>query len=344
MNELRFNELLEKFVRRSSTPEEDEELRAMVRSGAYQHLFRADLMRFMEEEITGAVSDGAPGFDPDRLFESIRERRADLKPEVLETNRLGLSSWLRVAAVFLIALGLGWWLLYPSAKPAQPEMSVTDDSSGDSLIRFTRKDYIHLPDGSKVLLNDDSELTYYPDFGNTVREVHLKGDAYFDIITDKSKPFIVRSGKISTNVLGTAFYVNARDQNVVVTVERGLVQVNDENQTLSLVRPAERLTVNTENHQFEKTEFHSAAEIKWKSDRLIFDDITLKQTALLLEEHFEVKIQIDNPAIEECRISAWFLDNESLEEILEMVCGIRQARYEKHDGRIHITGGFGCND
>src|SRR5690606_6204958 len=120
-----------------------------------------------------------------------------------------------------------------------------EHSGDESVVRFTKKDFIKLPDGSTVLLNDDSELSYSLPFDDGPREVTLKGEAFFDIIHDNNKPFIVRTGNISTNVLGTAFNINARNRNVVVTVERGLVQVSDETQALSLVHPDERLTVNT---------------------------------------------------------------------------------------------------
>lgn len=341
MNEQRFNFLLEKFVSGTITPDEEDELKNLVRSGRYQEHFREDLTRFMEDKLRSSTSPNVP-FDADQLFNKIL--RSDVEESIaVQSERFTLRYWARIAAMLVLGFGLGWWLFESRNTHTDPLTGQMEESASNELIRYTKKDFIHLPDGSKVLLNEESELSFLSTFGDSIREVHLKGEAFFDIVSDPQRPFVVRTGTISTNVLGTAFNVNARDHNIVVTVERGLVQVNDEIQTLSLVRPHERLVVDTESKSFEKSDIIIAEEIKWKSNNLIFDDIPLLQTAELLQDHFGVEIKIENPAIEECRISAWFLENESLEEILEMVCGIRQAQYVKSNDRIIISGGISCD-
>ena len=339
MSDQRFNILLEKYLVRTITPEETDELKALVLTGRYQHLFREDLTRFMEEQFRDPKEMPVP-VDGDQLYEKILSRRNDRKPRGNDQPRQWY--WVRAAAMLVLMLGAGWWFFSFPADRKQTLLSGKEPAAEERIVRFTKKDFIKLPDGSTVLLNDNSELTYRLPFGEGKREVSLKGEAFFDIFHDSGNPFIVHTGSISTNVLGTAFNVNARNKNVVVTVERGLVQVADEDHTLSLVRPDERITVNTLTRNFEKTEVKAAEEIKWKSQSIIFDDIPLQEAVDILRDRFGARIGIVNPAIENCRIKAWFLENESLDEILEMVCGIRQAQYTKKDGVITISGGIAC--
>lgn len=339
MNDSRFNYLLERYINKEATREEEEELKSLVMTGQYQDHFREDLTRYMETLIGKSKELPAP-VDANQLYEKILSRQRP--PETSEKPTVPVWYWVRIAAMLVLFLGAGWWL-FRSSPDAPPTLaSVEENSGGEPVIHFTKKDFIKLPDGSTVLLNDDSELSYSLPFGDGPREVTLKGEAFFNIIHDHNKPFVVRTGNISTNVLGTAFNVNARNKNVVVTVERGLVQVADETQTLSLVRPDERLTVNTLTSNFEKTEVKATEEIAWKSKSIVFDDIPLREAADILQAHFGGHINIENPNIENCRINAWFLGNESLDEILEMVCGIRQADYNKKDSTITITGGIAC--
>src|SRR5690606_38970298 len=68
---------------------------------------------------------------------------------------------------------------------------------------------INLSDGTLVLLNAASTLTYPAEFGENTREVILDGEAYFEVTKDPEKPFIVRTAKQRIEVLGTSFNINA---------------------------------------------------------------------------------------------------------------------------------------
>ena len=339
MNDQRFEFLLQKYLDRAITPEEEQELKSLILTGRYQNNFREDIARYMEEHFRGSKDIQVP-IDADQLYKRILSRRQDR--EASEKTPVSLWYWTRIAAALVLLLGAGWWFFLSSPDTTPSLASGKEYSADQSVVRFNTKDFIKLPDGSTVLLNDDSELSYSLPFGDGPREVTLKGEAFFDIVHDSNKSFVVRTGNISTNVLGTAFNVNARNRNVVVTVERGLVQVSDETQTLSLVRPDEQLTVNTLTSNVQKTNVKAAEEIVWKSQSIILDDITLLEAINVLQARFGSPIDIENPGIKNCRISAWFLENESLDEILEMVFGTRQAHISKSDGRITVTGGIAC--
>lgn len=84
-----------------------------------------------------------------------------------------------------------------------------------------------LADGTKVWLNAASSIRFPVAFNDNERRVEITGEAYFEVMPDKSKPFIVSKGKTSVRVLGTHFNVNSYDDEpaLQVTLLEGSVAV-----------------------------------------------------------------------------------------------------------------------
>ncbi|MEP7376262.1 MAG: FecR domain-containing protein [Chitinophagaceae bacterium] len=110
-------------------------------------------------------------------------------------------------------------------KPVK-EISITQNGSRTRSL---------LADGTTVWLNVGSKLFYENDFNGTTREVRLEGEAFFDVVKQSSRPFIVHTSGIDIRVLGTAFNVKSypEDKNVETTLYRGLVQVVRHEDSLS---------------------------------------------------------------------------------------------------------------
>ena len=95
---------------------------------------------------------------------------------------------------------------------------------------------IDLPDGSKIYLNRNSELSYRENFGKNKRDVKLTGEAFFEISPDAIKPFIIDAGKASVKVVGTSFNVitNNTESAVEVFVITGKVILSDKSGSQSI--------------------------------------------------------------------------------------------------------------
>src|SRR5204863_2744841 len=94
---------------------------------------------------------------------------------------------------------------------------------------------ILLPDGSRIWLNKFSKLTWPENYGEEIRTVSLEGEAYFEVAKNKTKPFVVVSGKIITQVLGTVFNVSQQKNGVVkVTLSEGSVLVKKDKNEMVL--------------------------------------------------------------------------------------------------------------
>ncbi len=132
-------------------------------------------------------------------------------------------TWLAYAAMALLisaiaALFFQHLFIGKDTKPVYAEVS---NPAG-------KRSRIILPDSSVVFLNAASKLHYLKAFNEDTREVLLDGEAFFEVVHDASRPFIVRSGVVSTTVLGTSFNVKAfrGDGRIAVTVQSGKVGVS----------------------------------------------------------------------------------------------------------------------
>lgn len=233
------------------------------------------------------------------------------------------------AAVLLIC-ALGWYIAQQSAlKP---------------FVALANPKQITLSDGSHVWLNTGAELSYVEDFGTNKREVNLSGEAYFDVVHDANRPFIVRTKSISTQVLGTAFNIKANRQtdSVEITVVRGKVRVSKGNQLLGTLRPNQQLNVPITGQQVSRQTVDPTPILAWQHDELLFDDITFEAATQQLEKEFNVKITFENEKSKQCRFTGSTPRGAKLEQILKVICALNQATYViQSNGNILIKGA-GC--
>src|SRR6185312_4682414 len=233
--------------------------------------------------------------------------------------------WRALAAVFLGLAGLAaYWSVRYHGPEAFRAVAASQDSSAvkgggavgaagavravipaDSASSWTtvkNKKVIHLPDGSMVMLNRYSRLVY------TGREVTLDGEAYFDIVPGPEYPSLVRTGKITTRVLGTAFNVRAyaADPAIEVPVDHGKVQVLKSGANLGLLSDREQLRFDTKTDSFHSLRVSLRPVMAWKPEEISFDDITMDEAARRLGKQFNVAFRFANPALKECRITATF--------------------------------------
>ena len=249
--------------------------------------------------------------------------------------------WVAMVAVLLSALSVGSWIYKDEPLPSR--MTAVDEKKPESTF-FTGKQFVHLPDGSTVLLNEGSKLSYSASFGKKTRKVILSGEGYFDVGHDLSKPFQVVTGKVTTTALGTAFNVKAYpgEAEIKVTVARGRVRVGNDERTFGIISPDQQISVNTVTNDFTKTNLKAEKAEVWKSEYLILDDVSLKDAARTIGEKYHVKIMLANDDLKKCRITATFLDGENLDQVLTVVTGVVQATYIMQPGGSVRIEGKGC--
>ncbi|HXO75541.1 MAG TPA: FecR domain-containing protein, partial [Puia sp.] len=198
-----------------------------------------------------------------------------------------------------------------------------------------------LSDGSTVLLNRDAKLDYQKGFTKKTREVTLHGEAYFAIHHDP-RPFIVHTGPVRTTVLGTAFNINASsEKDIVITVTKGKVKVENGAGEYSILRLNEQLRLDSLHTRLKKVPVDAAEVLTWKKPYLIFNDVTMKEAMNELAARFHADIVFTNPAAGNCPVTASFTERESLEAIIKVLTKINNMEYIIDHGKILING-EGC--
>jgi transmembrane sensor len=337
MNSNRFNELLERYLADVATVEERNELMAMIHAGSHDE----SVDRRIQSMLSGGRAD--ENMDPQRAREILKGIVACGGKSTRPVKRGEAVSWrwYAAAAIALVLISTGWWLNRP--EPARVSAITTVIPEAERAV-FIGKQFVHLPDGSKVLLNQGSRLSYAPTFGEQDREVVLAGEGYFDVRHDAGKPFRVVTGSITTVVLGTSFNVKAYpdQQEVKVTVTRGKVQVNNETRLLGVITPDQQISVNTLTNDFVQRNVKAETATSWQSQYLILDDVSLEEAVKTIAAKYDVQIAISNVKLRTCRISATFLKGETLGQVLTVVSGVLQATYTiDASGNVTIDG-KGC--
>jgi len=254
--------------------------------------------------------------------------------------RLQKHLWYKIAgAAAAVIVFLSFYLSWPLLEKQRLSTDLT------SVTIPQHQKQIRLADGTMVWLNAGSELKYPKAFKGKLREVYLSGEAYFDVRHDASKPFLIHTGKVLTTVLGTAFNIN-EDQNqhkLEVTVTRGKVSVADDGKLLSILTANQQVSLNLLTRKSTEKTVDAETVIAWQDNEMFFDDITLAEAAVRLEQHFHVKISFSNEKLKNCRFSGATLKGDHLDKILDVISGFNQSTWQrKSDGRI-VLYGEGCN-
>lgn len=255
-------------------------------------------------------TDTEGNIDVDKAWNKLNTRIEAEKPVIMLPGRSVLQSFLRIAAMIIIVAGLGW-ITFEVASPGKVAVaSATDEKNIEVL----------LPDGSRVYLNRDSRLTYSGKFGRNDRRVTLKGEAYFDITPDPSRPFIIDAGSARVRVLGTSFNVITDNGNneVEVFVSTGSVMLTSSDGSRSMTLEPDfigRLSADNASQELNT----NANYIAWHTDMLVFDGEILSEVFTDLKRTFNIDIVAADEAINDFRLTSMF-DNQPHDTIIQVIC------------------------
>ena len=159
-----------------------------------------------------------------------------------------------------------------------------------------QKSTIMLPDGTTVILNSESSLSYTSEFLDQERKVTLQGEAFFEVTENPEIPFIVETRNLTTTALGTSFNVDAYPNGVEeVTLVTGSVKVetHEAMHNTTILYPGEMLSANGSGiiQKMKKTSFD---HLGWKDGVIVFQDTPLKEAITELEKWYGVDIILRN--------------------------------------------------
>ena len=342
-NSEKFTGLLNTYLSGKATDENYRELMRLIKLGSYDNL--------LKQKIDDALLNAGSADDIDEekarqlMFNILNSEKQTA--ELITVKRRIHNPWLWAAAAAVIAAVFTIVQLFTAGNKNINKEVITkkENKAAQPVPGSKTQKYVRLQDGSTVLLNEGSKLEYPDKFSSSTREVTLTGEGYFDIKHEVNRPFIVHTGKVETTVLGTAFNISAYPQQkeIRVTVTRGKVKVSNNKETIGVITPNESITVNTENKLYVQQKVNADTVVEWKKQYLVLDNISMADAAVLIDGKYHVNISFSNENLKLCRISAMFLDNENLEQVLTVVTGVVNASYTAQPNDQIIISGEGCN-
>lgn len=222
----------------------------------------------------------------------------------------------RVAAVLFVPLAVALLVQYmnPPGGPVQMVEVRTNPGVTTSVV---------LPDSTVVYLNSRSSLSYPSRFEGDLREVALKGEAYFDVAKDKKKKFIVSTAHhAKIEVLGTHFNVEAYggDADISTTLVEGKVCFLYETKSRAgkkvVMQPGQKLVYRPAQGDVQLYATSGLAETAWKDGKIIFRNTPLPEALRMLEKRFNVEFVISSKRLAANSFTGAFT-NQRLERILE---------------------------
>lgn len=278
------------------------------------------------EEILAESNEAAERFSKaNRMHEAlssmqINTRRPDTK-QFLSTskkiNRIKRIGY-QIAAILILPLTIGLSVYFTSSRYD----NLLNNSLNEVVCEIGQRAKVKLPDGSEVLLESNSKLTYPALFTNNERNVTLDGEAVFKVQSDKENPFYVSSSITSPKVMahGTEFRViNYKEEDkLYVFLKHGKVDFIpvQSDRTLSL-DAGEELIYNKEN-QFISIQEASQKYSDIEQGIYRYKEVALEQFVTELNRRFKTQIEIEDSSLKNIRFTG-SLQNETQQDIINMI-------------------------
>lgn len=200
-----------------------------------------------------------------------------------------------------------------------------------------------LPDGSKVILNNNSTLSYPVKFSGNERKIELDGEAFFEIEKDSLKPFLINTEGMDVRVLGTSFNLKAyeADNETILSLKDGIVQAETirkgEKEHIKLV-PGEQLVVDRLAETLERKKVNVNWYTAWIDGKMVYRDETLSRILKDIEQRFDIDVVVQDSSLLKDKYFVSFSHGETVKQMLFLLSYKREWAYTmKNDEQVIIT-------
>jgi ferric-dicitrate binding protein FerR (iron transport regulator) len=254
----------------------------------------------------------AKNLSTDKALELVMNRLSPKK----EKHSL-LYYWQRVAAVLLIPVLIGSFIWIRSLSGYYSSNITYNEVTAP----FGTRTAIKLADGSQVWLNSGSSLRYPDKFLKKQRTVFLSGEAFFEVQSDKSHPFVVQTSSIAIKATGTKFNVSSykNEASVQVALVEGKVSVMENKTELAILKPSQHLNFDTLSQSITVSdETNMDKYVAWKEGKFVFRNEPLSFVVKRIGQYYNVDIEIIGKELQDYRYRATF-EEETIDEILKLL-------------------------
>ncbi|MCD0490387.1 FecR family protein [Pedobacter sp. MC2016-14] len=246
-----------------------------------------------------------------------------------QTTTKRLYRYIGTAAAILLISMVSLWL-------KQAEVTINT--------AYGQKKTVTLPDGSSIMMNANSELTY-PLLWKfmRVRKVYLKGEAYFKVVHLNKNPedikqnerFQVQTAHLNIEVLGTEFNVKDRRNTAKVTLTQGKVSVWSNRSAQRLTLKPNEMAQQTPTEKLRILQKNAQTESAWTNGNMKMQKTTVKQVIQEFEDTYGLKVILDDPARDSVKIDGT-ISFRTQEGVLFVLANILNANIKKDGKTIHL--------
>lgn len=201
------------------------------------------------------------------------------------------------------------------------------ESMNKVIVSYGKKSMVLLSDGTKVWLNAGSQLVYPAVFLKDTREVALAGEAFFDVVKNPQKPFVVKAADVSVQVLGTRFDISAypEDKTIQAILEEGKINLKysgsgifKRDYVVEMV-PNQMVEFDKVSREANSSTVNVSKYVSWKDGMLEFEKANLYKALKQVERFYNIKILLEDQSIGSYKLSGKLDLKDEPEEVLNVI-------------------------
>jgi len=333
MNQYDFQKTLKKYLAGQQTQEEED---------------------FILEHFKNNPLEETPVFEDEKAVIGKRIKKKLMANTISEPFLIRMRPYLAAAASVLVVIG--FWYFFTN-KNTSETVAGLDFAPDDSVIEIKntsgKSQNVPLEDGSMVILQKNSSISYPEHFGKKNRLVYLHGEAFFQIKRNPAKPFIVSTGTLMTKVLGTSFTVKSYDESasVEVQVKTGRVSVYEGaashvvNRNGVILTPNQRIVFDKKSKKIELSIVENpmmVIPVTETEHGFTFSEVPVKHVFSALEKSYGIDIVLENDSTDSCLFTG-DLNGLTMFQQLDLICQSANITYERRGTALFVQGA-GCGD
>ncbi len=323
------SQVLLKYLKSVEAGEAKDTIQRWLDDSGTEHQLYDESLKFwngiiLNQKITG-------GYNEDSILDKIHHNIKIEEGTFLSKNKpkVNFIHYLsRIAAVLFIPLLVASLLLLFQVKSFR-----SDNSWAEIHAPYGTRTDFHLPDGSTGHLNGGSTIIFPTRFTGKIRNIKLTGEAYFNVVSNHKRPFIVSTERIDVKATGTSFDVMAYPDETIteVTLLNGKVEVFRKREnviaSIGMLKPDESLIYNAKSDSRKIQSGNSADKLSWVDGKLLFKYEPFDEVVRKLNRWYNVNIEIKDTLLESYIYYGAFQD-ETLDEVLKLLQYTAPIKYQ----------------
>ena len=196
---------------------------------------------------------------------------------------------------------------------------------------------IMLADGTKVWVNAATEIRYPVKFAGKERRVRLEGEAYFEVVKNTEKPFIVEANGMEVKVYGTQFNVNTRrDDQIQTTLVEGSVSVKPKGLAEVMLKPNQQAVFNKLAGRVTVRDVDVLSYVAWQRENYYFENKSIGEILDQLSLWYDIQVFFVNNEVRNERFSGYLPRYEEINGLLSLIEKTSHVQFEIK-GRVIIV-------